>query len=133
MSCLLDSNIIIFILKGNEKLQMELEQAILSGDVYISTISYYETKRKIILLGSPPKRMQTFENFIRTIKILPFTQPMADIASEIFADLTSRGENVSPCDVLIGATAIEQNLPIVSEDRDFDRIGGIKREKWNRF
>ncbi len=134
MNCLIDSNIVIFILRGNEKLKSELEQAIFDGrDVCISTITYYETKRKIVVLGNPLKQVAAFEIFIKTLKILSFTQQTADIASEIFAKLKSKGTPISSCDVLIGATAIEKDLLVISEDGHFDYIEGIKREKWNMF
>lgn len=131
MGCLLDTNIVIFILRGNEKLRMELEQAIFEGrNVCISTITYYEAKRKILLLDKPDKQMRAFEEFIKIIKLLSFTQQTADIASKIFAELKNGGNPISSCDVLIGATAIEGNLPIVAEDKHFSHISDIKREKW---
>lgn len=133
MNCLIDSNIVILILRGNEKLKLELEQALFEGrEVCISTITYYETKRKIVVLGNPPKQLMAFEKFIKQLKVLSFTQQTADIASEIFAKLKSEGKPISSCDVLIGATAIEKNLPIIAEDRHFDYIDGIRHEKWNR-
>jgi tRNA(fMet)-specific endonuclease VapC len=131
MSCILDTNIVIFLLRGNEKLKMELEQAIFEGrNVCISTITYYEAKRRILLLEKPEKQIRAFEDFIKSVRLLSFTQRTADIASKIFAELKNDGKPISSCDVLIGATAIESDLPIVSEDNHFTHISGIKREKW---
>jgi len=111
---------------------MEFEQAVFSGrDVCISTITYYEQKRKILLLGSSDK-MKKFEDVIRSIKLIDFTQQTADIASKIYAELKISGKPISACDYLIGATALEKGLPIVAEDGHFGHINGIKHEIWRK-
>jgi len=134
MSCLLDTSIIHYIIfRKNEKLIMEFEQALFEGrDVCISTITYYELKRKILRLENPNKQMKSFENLIKNLKLLSFTQQTADIASKIHADLKNKGKPISQCDVLIGAAAIEKELPIVSEDGHFSHIEGIAHEKWKK-
>jgi predicted nucleic acid-binding protein len=134
MSCILDTNILYnILLKDDEKLKMEFEQALFEGrEVCISTITYYEQKRAILRLERPDKPMDQFEKLIKSIKLLSFAQPTADIASKIYADLNNIGKPISSCDYLIGATALENDLPIVTEDGHFDHIDGIKREKWRR-
>ncbi|MGA9098843.1 MAG: PIN domain-containing protein [Methanotrichaceae archaeon] len=78
--------------------------------------------------------MRLFEDFLKNVTLLSFSQPTADIASEIYADLSNKGKPISSCDVLIGATAIENKLPIVAEDKHFKHIDdlrcGLKRKKW---
>ena len=68
---------------------------------------------------------------MKSITMLSFTQQTADVASKIYADLKNSGRQISSCDVLIGATAIEKNLPVVAEDKHFNHISDVIREKWN--
>ena len=51
-------------------------------------------------------------------------------ASEIYADLKRRGAPIQDADILIAATAITQNLILVSADSDMLRIQDITVENW---
>ena len=51
-------------------------------------------------------------------------------ASEIHAELKSKGRLLEDADILIAATAIAQGLILVSHDRDMQRVTGITIEDW---
>ncbi len=135
MTCLLDTSIILLLVKGkNEKLEMEFEQALFDGrDVCISVITYYEIKRGYLSPkhGTMEKQLLAFDEFVKRLTLLSFTYKTANIASTIWAELKRNRKNISSCDVLIGATAIEKDLPVVANDKHFDYITDIKRENWS--
>lgn len=72
------------------------------------------------------KLMETVR-FINTIPVMPF-----DLASEKrFQDLRSRVSNVGSQDLRIAATALEQDLTLVTRNRkDFGRVPSLRIEDW---
>ena len=54
-------------------------------------------------------------------------------AADIYADLYKRGQLVGDADILIAATALENNLPIITNnERHFERITGLQILNWNK-
>lgn len=53
-------------------------------------------------------------------------------AADIYADLYKRGLLILDADILIAATALENNLPIVTNNENhFNRITGLQILNWN--
>lgn len=120
-------------MENNEKIKMKLgEVAFYEKEVYISAISYYEIKRGL-LARNATRKLDIFEEFCNEIKILFLnSQEIFDKASEIYADLRQKGELISDADILIAATALIQELILISDDSDFVRIESISVENWLR-
>lgn len=132
MSCLLDTNIIKNVLKGDAKLKSQLEQAIFEGrDIFISIITYYELKRGYVYSESTQTQIGPFEKFIEYCKLLSFNQQTADIASGIWANLKNKQKLPGELDILIAATAKEKGLPVVSLDKHFSHMEDIEHEEWD--
>ena len=51
---------------------------------------------------------------------------MARTFARIVADLRSRNRRVPVLDALIAATAIVHELPVVTQDRDYEAIDGVQ-------
>ena len=108
------------------------EVAFYEKEVCISAISYYEIKRGL-LARNATRKLDIFEEFCNEIKILFLNnQEIFDKASEIYADLRQKGELISDADILIAATALIQELILISDDSDFVRIESISVENWLR-
>src|SRR5436305_1180918 len=61
------------------------------------------------------------------MQILPFTGETASHAASLRAALESTGDSIGPMDVLIAATCLEHQLPIVTNNvREFRRIPSLK-------
>jgi len=59
---------------------------------------------------------------------LPFTLTSSRIASEIELELKEKGRNVNLIDVLIAATAIENNSKLVTRDEGYGNIQRLEIE-----
>ncbi|RFP61782.1 MAG: type II toxin-antitoxin system VapC family toxin [Limnothrix sp. CACIAM 69d] len=131
MGILLDTNIVTALMVGNSLATNRFSQAKLRGiSVKISSITYYEIKRGLLARPSPNK-LSAFQRFYKTVDILPVTYPeIVEIASEIYADLRSRGCLIQDADILIAATAIAQNWVLISNDSDLTRVQGLRLENW---
>lgn len=65
------------------------------------------------------------------IRILPFGEAEAVRAGDLLAVLQSSGTPIGIEDVLIGATALQENLTVVTRNtRHFRRIPGLAVESW---
>ena len=99
-------------------------------EVFISGISYYEVKRGLLAVNAISK-LSTFNEFCREFRVLLLDNiEILERASEIYADLKRRGTPIQDADILIAATAITQNLILVSADSDMLRIQNITVENW---
>jgi tRNA(fMet)-specific endonuclease VapC len=131
MGILLDTNIVTALMVGNPLVVTRFNRAKLSGTpVGISAMTYYEIQRGLLARPSANKR-SAFQRFYQTVDILPVTYPeIVEIASEIYADLRSRGCPIQDADILIAATAIAQHWVLVSNDSDLSRVQRLRLENW---
>ena len=80
--------------------------------------------------SNPAKNNELIEGFADKITILPIIESIYRYGKEK-ARLRKRGELISDFDLLIGATSIEHELIMVTENtKEFIRISNIKGENW---
>lgn len=69
------------------------------------------------------RRLRHVEAILDSVSVLPFDLETARIHSRIWADLAARGKTIGPHDLIIAATALTRNLPILTLNPDhFRRI-----------
>jgi tRNA(fMet)-specific endonuclease VapC len=131
MNYIIDTNIIIAYLKGNDNIFDKINEIILRGEeVFINGISYYEIKRGL-LYKNAKKQLRKFEimceicNFISLDDINIF-----DKASNIYSELKRKGKLIKDADILISSISLIKNCILVTNDTDFNRIDGLKIENW---
>ena len=131
MGYLLDTNIITAILKKNSRvLQKFLEVLDRREEVFINCLSYYEIKRGLLAVNAN-RQISDFNDLCKVIKILLLDDMgIIEKASEIHADLKSRGRPIQDVDILIAATAMTKGLILVSNDSDMLQVQGITVENW---
>ena len=79
---------------------------------------------------NPQKNYEIIESFSEQIKILPIFNAIQFYAKEK-ARLRKNGIMISDFDLLIGATAIANQLIMVTENvKEFNRISAIEIENW---
>lgn len=82
-----------------------------------------------------PRGMRLWERIAREVlarvRILPLGEAEAIRAGDVLAALEAQGRPIGIEDVLIGATALEAGLTVVTRNvRHFDRIPGLAVESW---
>lgn len=90
-----------------------------------STLALYEVYRGVCYYRSPTD-LQHVRRRLSWVHPVAFTDDIAGIAAEIHADLKRRGEMINGADVLIAATAMAHDVPVVTSDDDFERIDGLE-------
>ena len=131
MNYLLDTNIVSAFVNQNQKIRDKLQDVdIRKQNIYISCISFYEVKRGLLYVNAT-RKLSTFNRFCQKVTILFLDNlEIIEKAIEIHIDLRRRGRPIQDGDILIAATAIINNLTLVSNDSDLSRVEGINLENW---
>jgi tRNA(fMet)-specific endonuclease VapC len=100
------------------------------SDLAISVMTEHE-----VLFGiacNPKLRLRAItENMLKLLPKLAVNSPEIALAANIRADLKSRGLPIGPYDLLIAATALANNMVIVTHNtREFSRVEGLQVEDW---
>lgn len=95
-------------------------------DCAISEITLAELMFGAENSSNPKKNFKIIDSFSEQIKILPIFNSVQIYASEKVR-LRKKGKIISDFDLLIGATAIANELIMVTENlKEFERINGMK-------
>ncbi len=77
------------------------------------------------------RKLERFEHFCAMSVVLPLTDPIVVKAAEIYAALRNRGELIGDADILIAATALVNDLDLITENVDhFSRIPDLEVKSW---
>ncbi|MDR1739296.1 MAG: type II toxin-antitoxin system VapC family toxin [Bacteroidales bacterium] len=128
---LLDTNICIYFLKGQYDLYNKIESVGVEN-CFVSEITIAELKYGVEKSIHKEKNRKTFEKFQEKFVVLPIF-PALDVYSREKARLKTKGKILDDFDLLIGATAIANNLTIVTKNvSDFNRLDGIDIDDWTK-
>jgi tRNA(fMet)-specific endonuclease VapC len=128
---LLDSDTLSFYFKGNPSVIQKIDSYLLEyGFVHISVITYYELLNGL-LFKDARAQLNRFEQFVQLNQVLPINSGIASTAAKIYADLRKNNQVIGHNDVLIGATAIEHDLILITNNTNhFARIPGLSIDNW---
>lgn len=129
MKYLLDTNICIHFFRGKFNL-FEKFQEVTVDNCAISEITLAELYFGAENSLSPKKNIKLIDEFSEQVKILPIFNSINIYAKEKVR-LRKNGKMISDFDLLIGSTAIANDLIMVTENvNEFKRIRGIEIENW---
>lgn len=98
-----------------------------SDGLAISIIAAAEVYEGAFGTARPEATLAALRDFLRTFDILPLTVSIAERFARLRATLRRQGQLIPDMDLLIAATAIDQNLILVTRNfRHFDRIPELK-------
>ena len=131
MSFLLDTNIIVFWLKGRHNIAEKINEIGLEK-CFVSEVTVAELRFGVECSPSEliEEKRSRLENLLARLQTIPFAIAINTYASEK-ARLRRAGEIIPDFDLLIGATAIEAGLKMVTNNsKHLSRIEGIEIEDW---
>jgi tRNA(fMet)-specific endonuclease VapC len=131
LKTLLDTDILSRLLRSHAEVQSRTREY-LQDHTYLtfSIITKYEILRGL-KTKTATSQLERFEEFCSANEILPLSEDIVELASEIYADLYRRGQLISDADILIAATAIFNNLVLsTNNERHFRRISPLKVDNW---
>ena len=130
MIYMLDTNILSYLLEGNESVKTKLLSVLNGNTVLIPEIVYYEIQRGLKYKNAV-KKQDVFSQFCQIFGIAYMNKETLDLASSIYADLRKTGNQIEDDDIFIGATALEQNAILVTNnEKHLGRIQNLQIENW---
>lgn len=102
------------------------------GAFTFSAITWYEIVRGLRASGATTK-LQRFETFVSRSTVLPVSDRVLDIAADLWVAARGRRQRTFDADLLIAATALEQNAMLVSGNADhFHDLPGLVVVDWRQ-
>lgn len=129
---LLDTDTLSEVMKGRDiqVLNRAREYLASNGRFTFSIITRYEILRGLKAKEAAAQAL-AFEDRCRESVVLPLTDEIVVRAAEIYGDLHRQGQLISDADIVIAATALVHNLPLVTENvSHFRRISGLQLQSW---
>jgi tRNA(fMet)-specific endonuclease VapC len=130
---LLDTDTIIYSLKGNRAIAKNLDQHV-EDPMRISVITMMELyfgAYKSHRFEANIAKVRTIE---RTFEILAADKEISDVFGAIKASLQKSGNPLDDFDLIISATALAHNLVLVTNNvGHFGRIEGLKLANWSVY
>lgn len=129
---LLDTNICIFFLKGLFKLDAKIQEVGLEN-CFISEITVAELKFGAEKSQKVEQNRLVVSTFISQMNILPIFNSL-DFYAQEKNRLQKQGTPIDEFDLLIGATALANDLVLVTNNtRHFMRLTDIQIEDWSQI
>lgn len=130
---LLDSDTLSFYFKKYPKVVTEAQNYLYQHQIFtFSAITRFEILRGMKVRNAVAQ-LKFFDFFCGQNEILELNDQIIVRAADIYADLYERGLLILNAAILIAATALENNLPIVTNNEGhFNRITDLQILNWNR-
>ena len=131
MSYLLDTCTLSDYLKGDVNTMRRLKQE-KPYKIFVSSITRFEIEYGLQLKPSLTKKIAPqLEAIYQKIKTIDFSIAEANTAAKIRSELKQAGNPIGYYDLLIAATALTNNLTVVTSNvKEFSRIKDLSVENW---
>ncbi|ABZ98437.1 Conserved hypothetical protein [Leptospira biflexa serovar Patoc strain 'Patoc 1 (Paris)'] len=129
---MIDTDIILYSLKGNEKVQNNLIEKKNISKV-ISVITYGELIFGAKKSKSREKNLATVYRIGELFPVIELTKGIVETFGEVKATVQKKGNTVDDFDLLIGSTALFLNYTLVTNnEKHFSLIPDLKIENWSK-
>jgi tRNA(fMet)-specific endonuclease VapC len=129
---LLDANIASYAIKGNFPRVRERLLRVAMSEVGISAITEAELRFGVARLPGAAKLGLAVEEFLLRVEVLPWDSEAAQHYADLRATLDGQGEPMGNLDLMIAAQALAAGTILVTNDRVFRRVKGLKIEDWSK-
>jgi tRNA(fMet)-specific endonuclease VapC len=130
MKFMLDTNILIYLMKQKPPQVMKRFSTHSLADVCVSSITVAELEYGVKKSGSH-KNKQTLDGWLQLVHRPSFDEAAARAYGALRATLEAHGTPIGPLDTLIAAHAIAIKATLVTNNvREFARVPGLTIEDW---
>jgi tRNA(fMet)-specific endonuclease VapC len=127
---LLDPNTVSYAIKGNVPSVRERLQKAPVSDVAISVITEAELRFGVAKYPEAIRLKVIVEEFLRFVDVRPWDSDAARQYATVRAVVERAGRPIGNLDIMIAAHAMALGAVLVSGDRVFRRVKGLKIEDW---
>lgn len=120
---ILDSSFLVDVLRGREDVATRVEELDASGAPGASSVTVMELWEGIQLADTSDAERSAVERLLTEIHEFPFDRDCAIAAGRINAELVRAGTPIDAADVMIAATGLVHDRPVVTRNVDhFERV-----------
>ena len=131
MKYVLDSNIIIYALKGMFPSLKSNFKKISATDVGVPSIVRAELILGALKSAKRDINLRLIKEFLEPFECISFNQEAADHYAAIRARLERAGKVIGPNDLIIAATALTHTAILITHNtKEFSRVEGLLCEDW---
>lgn len=132
---ILDTTFFVDVLRGdvrnNPTAEEYIENLDAAGTGKVSSVTVMELWEGVHLADATATERERVEGLLEGIHELPFDRDAAMLAGELSATLVADGEPIGDSDVMIGATALIHDEPVLTRNVDhFERIDGLDTDTY---
>ena len=128
MEFLLDSDTCSYLIKGKASVVEAARKH--AGRWAISAVTAAELSQWLMTVDSPG-REASISRFLAQVQIVDLSRPVALEAGVLSARLVKEGQRLDRSDVLIAATALNEDVALVTNNtKHFARIAGLRLVNW---
>lgn len=134
MTYLLDTNVLIALMRGNEpSVRTRYAQAVGVGDVLAtSTVVAFELRYGVEKSARKLENGQAVDAVFDSLQVWSFDEGDACAAAAIRASLEAAGNTIGAYDLLIAGVALNRGITLVTANtREFERVTGLAVEDWS--
>jgi tRNA(fMet)-specific endonuclease VapC len=129
---LLDTNTVSYVIKGNFPQVRERLLRVPISEVGISVITEAELRCGVARLPRATKLAVVVEEFLLRVEVLVWHSAAARHYARLRATLEERGEPMGNLDLMIAAQALAAEVILVTSDRVFRKVKGLRIEDWSK-
>jgi predicted nucleic acid-binding protein len=130
MKYALDTNIITYYLKGNEKIINKVDSEAENDNIIIPPFVYFEIK-KWLLANNSKTKLQAFEKLFNDYGIDTITKEALDLSLDIYIKLRKSGIAIDDGDLLIAAYCIQNGyILITNNQKHYKDIENLQITNW---
>jgi len=126
-SILVDTNIIIDVFDGNKRIADKLNELPI---INISSTVLGELCVGINRVINKEKHLKRLQKFLQLCSVLDVDIETARYYGEIVTALFKKGKPIPSNNVRIAATALQHDLLLISNDKYFKGVEGLRYEGW---
>ena len=127
---ILDSNIVIHLLRGNEKVRRHIEEVGIEN-CYISEVTTFELYYGAECSAHPEENRELVAALVAEFTVIPFRVSLREACRQKAA-LRKSGTMIEDWDILIGSTGVVLDYIVVTENtKHLSHLYDIRLENWN--
>jgi len=129
---LLDANMASYVIKGTFPRVRDRLMRVPMHDVGISVITEAELRFGVARLPRAAKLGLIVEEFLKRLEAVAWDSSAAQYYARLRAALEANGEPMGNMDLMIAAQALAVDAILVTRDRVFRKVKGLKIEDWSK-
>ncbi len=129
---LLDTNTVSYVIKGKFPRVRQRLLKVPMAEVGISAVTEAELLFGVARRPEAATLKRVVDEFLLRVESLPWDSEAAHHYADIRATLEKEGEPMGSLDLMIAAHALAVDAVLVTHDRVFRRVRGLKVEDWTK-